>query len=146
MSRPSKLTADTQDQICALIARGNTKTDAAKCLGIGYSTLKDWLATGRRLRKEGRGGKFPAFLAAVEKAEADCRKRLVSYVWKAAAKNWRAAAYLLGCKAPDEYGPFLHVLKEIRKDVADLKKAHADANPTSIPPPGPSAEGHPPPG
>jgi hypothetical protein len=132
--------------MCALIARGNTRTDACACAGISYMTIKLWLRLGQRAREAGKRDKYLTFLTAVEKAKGECRKRLVACVWKAAAKNWRAAAYLLGCKAPDEYGPFLHVLKEIRKDVAEMKKAHADANPPTIPPPSPPPQGDPPAG
>jgi hypothetical protein len=144
MSRPSKLTTEAQEQLCALIARGNTRADAAACLGVAGCTLRAWLAAGRKARKEGKRDRFVAFLAAVEKAEAECRKRLVQCVWKASPKNWRAAAYLLGCKSPDDYGPFLHVLREIKKELAELKKSHA--NPQALPAPGSPPEGQPPPG
>jgi hypothetical protein len=139
MARPSKLTSETQGQICALIARGNTRTDAAACAGVSYMTIKLWLRLGHRARKARKRDRYLTFLTEVEKAEGDCRKRLVNCVWKAAAKNWPAAAYLLGCKAPDEYGPFMHALRAIQKDIAEMKKAHADANSQA-------PEGHPPPG
>jgi hypothetical protein len=138
MSRPSKLTTETQEQLCALIARGNTRTDAAACAGVSYGVIKHWVRLGKKARREGKRDRYLAFLTALEKADSDCRKKLVSHVWRAAAKNWRAAAYLLGCKAPDDYGPFLHVLRAIQKDIAELKKArHADdeAVPDRSPPP-----------
>jgi hypothetical protein len=138
MSRPSKLTTETQEQLCALIARGNTRTDAAACAGVSYSVIRHWVRMGKKARKAGRRDRYLAFLSALEKAEGDCRKRLVACVWKAAAKNWRAAAYLLGCKAPDEYGPFLHVLRAIQKDVAELKRsrrADDETTPERNPPP-----------
>jgi hypothetical protein len=139
MARPSKLTSETQGQICALIARGNTRTDAAACAGVSYGVIKHWVRLGKKARREGKRDRYLAFLTALEKADGDCRKRLVACVWKSAAKNWRAAAYLLGCKAPDEYGPFMHALRAIQKDIAEMKKAHADANSQA-------PEGHPPPG
>jgi hypothetical protein len=92
MPAKSKLTPELQKLICTLLQAGNTKKVAAEAAGIAESTFYDWMQT------------RPAFAAAVEKAEAEAEATLVTRVAKAAASSWRAAAWLLERRNPDEWG------------------------------------------
>jgi hypothetical protein len=92
MPAKSKLTPELQKLICTLLQAGNTKKVAAEAAGIAESTFYDWMQT------------TPAFAAAVEKAEAEAEATLVTRVAKAASNSWRAAAWLLERRNPDEWG------------------------------------------
>src|SRR5262245_25423644 len=87
--RPSALTPELQQRLCDAISAGNTRHDAAEYAGIGESTLRTWLAQGRRRRS----AKFRALLQAVKKAEAHAVVRNVTMIQKAAATSWQAAAF-----------------------------------------------------
>ena len=50
--RPSKITPEKIDLICALVARGSYLETAAVAIGISKSTFYDWLRTGAARRDE----------------------------------------------------------------------------------------------
>jgi hypothetical protein len=55
--RPSKLTPEIQDRICASLRAGNYACVAARLAGIAESTFYDWLEQGKRARS----GRFSEF-------------------------------------------------------------------------------------
>jgi transposase len=78
--RPSKLTDEAAARIVEAVRAGNTRRAAAQHAGVGASTLRAWLAGGRRQRR----GRFQAFLAAVKKAEAEAVVAAVAIIRRAA--------------------------------------------------------------
>jgi hypothetical protein len=91
MARPTRLTAEVEKRICDALAAGNTRADAARYAGINPSTFYDWMKRGRSASR----GRFSEFANKVREAEARCAVGYVATVKKAAAKDWRAAAWWL---------------------------------------------------
>ncbi len=88
--RPTKLTPDIQDRICAHIRNGLTREHAAQSCGISAFTLRQWLKRGR----EEPRGIFCDFLAVVKVAESSCLADCLDTIMKAAKKDWKAAAWI----------------------------------------------------
>jgi hypothetical protein len=116
--RPSALTPEVQRRLCDAIAAGNTRNDAAEYAGVGESTLRRWLAQGRRRRS----GKFRALLAAVKKAEADAVVRNVAIIQKAAATSWQAAAWWLERKRDGDWSQNKGLVRRLAREVQELKQ------------------------
>jgi hypothetical protein len=142
--RPSKLTPELADLYCRRVAAGLSRTKAAVAVGITKKTLFAWLQAGR----QGRSRPHAEFRAAVLAAEAQFAAgrlaevaraatphrtrttrtttfpdgRVVTEVTERLAADWRAAAWLLKCKAPDEFGDDRAELADLRREVADLRK------------------------
>jgi len=81
--RPTKLTPETQKLICDAVAAGVPVQVAARLAGISQSTYYAWVS------------RHKDFAEAVKKAYAVAESRLVGYIYRAAAKTWTAAAWLL---------------------------------------------------
>ena len=81
--RPTKLTPETQKLICDAVAAGVPVQVAARLAGISQSTYYAWVS------------RHKDFAEAVKKAYALAETRLVGYIYRAAAKTWTAAAWLL---------------------------------------------------
>jgi hypothetical protein len=96
--RRTELTPRIQEIICATIAAGNYQNRAAAAAGISESTLIKW-------RKRGRRGEelYAALNAAIDAAERDCEVALVAKVKAAADDDWRAAAFMLERKHPENW-------------------------------------------
>ena len=94
----SKLTPKRQDDIARLISEGGPVAYAAQACGITPSTFYSWMRSGR----EG-SARHAKFLAAVEEAMALSVTTLVLQVSEAARTDWRAAAWLLTRRAPDDF-------------------------------------------
>jgi len=88
-------------RIVDLIRAGNYLEVAATTAGIHRTTLHRWL----RLGREQLRGRFRKFLVAVERAQAESEARDVAIIAKAAATDWKAAAWRLERKLPRRYGP-----------------------------------------
>ena len=116
--RPSILTPDVQRRLCEAVGAGNTRHDAAEYAGIGESTLRAWVAKGKRQRR----GKFRVLLAAVKKAEADAVVRNVAIIQKAASKTWQAAAWWLERKRANDWSAGRDLVRQLAKEVKELKK------------------------
>jgi hypothetical protein len=116
--RPSALTPEVQRQVCNALASGNTRHDAAEYAGVGDSTLRAWLARGRRQRR----GKFWELLRAVKKAEADAVVRNVTILQKAATTSWQAAAWWLERKCDEDWSQCKGLVRQLAREVKELKK------------------------
>lgn len=90
--RPTKYTPETVKKICDAITTGATYRLAAQYGGITYTTFNEW-------RKDN-----PEFSAAVEEAEGRGAMLLIGKIQKAATQSWRAAAWILERRHPEEYG------------------------------------------
>ena len=119
MARPKLDPAVTQ-RIVDLIRAGNYLEVAATAAGIHKSTLYRWLRYGRNQVR----GRYRRFLVAVEKAQAESEARDVALIAKAAATDWRAAAWRLEKKLPRRYGPRVQISVQQELDaVLDRLKA-----------------------
>ena len=116
--RPSKLTPEVQEEICAALRAGNYIEPSAMRAGINKATLYNWLKKGgqenervARGRAQGRNCVVSAklqpyvdFLDAVKKAEAEAEARDVAIIAKAALTQWQAAAWRLERKHFKRWG------------------------------------------
>jgi hypothetical protein len=93
-----KLTPKRQDAIAELIADGVPAMYACQSAGISTATFYRWLALGR----EG-SERHARFLAAIEEALARSVATLVLQISEAARTDWRAAAWLLTRRAPQDF-------------------------------------------
>lgn len=89
--RPTKLTPEVQERIEQAIRVGVTHAQAAEYAGIGESTLREWMREN------------PAFAAAINAREAEGALTLVALVNRAAQQDWRAAAWILEHRWPQDY-------------------------------------------
>lgn len=106
--RPSKRQPETQAAIVAVLARGNTRTDAAAAVGISLDTFARW------------GHDDADFRAAVEKAEAEARIKRVLIIEKAARTSWQAAAWHLERRDNEHWGRRDHVTVDLRREAERL--------------------------
>lgn len=91
--------------ITAAVKRGVYLTHVAPSLGVSIHTIYHWQAKGRRDLAEGKTTSPEAKLeAAVQEARGFAFSALHSQIEKAAAKDWRAAAWLLERQLPHLYG------------------------------------------
>lgn len=106
MARPTKFTRDTIDKLVRATRMGATKQLACAHAGISYATLNDW-----------ENGKFPRnldddqkalkaeFFDILTRAVGDSGVRALSVIQQAAHQgDWRAAAWLLEHRFPEDYG------------------------------------------
>ena len=102
MKKPGRrtlLTRTLRKKICDVLSASNTIKTACAACGIAESTYFDWISRG----EAGEAG-FKEFSEAVMRARARAKISLVDVVTTAAAKDWRAAAFLLERCYPLEYG------------------------------------------
>lgn len=98
--RPSKLTPKSVETLLEGIKNGLSYRLACIRAGIDYSTLRRWVEKGEQ---QGTG-EYREFQERLAGAEADGAFALVLRIKAAAPKDWRAAAFLLEARHPDEYG------------------------------------------
>ena len=68
--------------------------------GVTYATFYNWLEKG----EAAKSGAYSEFCDTVSRAKADSALRLVSQITLQAPTDWRAAAFLLERRFPDDYG------------------------------------------
>jgi len=88
--RATKLDARMLRRICALLARGHTIKTVCEAAGIGERTFYDWKGSHPHFSQETTRAIGKSKIALVEKL------RL--------SKDWRAQAFLLERRWPDEFG------------------------------------------
>jgi hypothetical protein len=106
--RPTKYNDDVSKRIANAISVGATKRLAAAMGGINITTLLDW--------EQGKGGipksAFREFRQRLDEAEAHAAMRKLARIENAGREgDWRADAWWLERRLPDEYG----------KSVADIR-------------------------
>jgi hypothetical protein len=151
--RPTILTTEIQTAVCADAGRGLPLKHIAEGLGIGYSTLKRWLADGKR----GKGEPFQALWAGYTQARAaDLAERLsridaaakggavVREVLRTAARgnpilertysapDWRADAWILERRYADHYYIDRKEIAELQRRVKAMEKAAPLRPPTPV--------------
>lgn len=104
MSRPTKYSDDLSETIITALELGNTRKTSYMLAGISADTFAAWMK------------RFSAFSASVKAAEQKAIARNVGLIQQAAAKNWKAAAWFLERKDPDNWK------QRTQLDVLDLRK------------------------
>lgn len=107
MPQPTKLTPEAHKAIVARVLAGNYRETACAAAGICSRTLRDWLRRGASGKPE--DAIYAAFSADLDKAEAASESRQIAALTQAAAKDWRAAAWLLEKKYPKRWGSRVEV-------------------------------------
>ena len=98
--RPTKLTPDVQELIVDGINAGLTYGMSCARAGVNPATFYRWLEKG----ETAKSGAFREFCDTVSRAKADSAMRLVSQITLQAPTDWRAAAFMLERRFPDDYG------------------------------------------
>ena len=98
--RPTKLTPATQAKILESIRAGLTHKLACMRVGVNDSTFYRWLQEG----SQARSGRYKDFHDEVMRANADSAEVLLNQIRIKAYEDWRAAAFILERRFPDDYG------------------------------------------
>ena len=96
---PTKLNQKAQERICEAVRAGNYIVVSARCAGIHYDTLREWVKRGEREKT----GAYHEFSEALKKAESDSEMHAVSMVQLAILGNWQAAMTYLERRYPDRW-------------------------------------------
>jgi transposase len=99
MAAKSKLTAKLQQEIVDAIRVGSTREAACANAGINSRTLRIWM-------QRAKAGEQPyqRFAEAVELADGESQQSLLLEIRRAAAGDWKAAAWLLERMYPKKFG------------------------------------------
>lgn len=125
MARPTKYDQPTADVILKAVAAGLPNETAAKLAGIDVRTLYAW-------KRRGKAGEEPfvQFLHALMRHQAEAVAKAVEAIRAAAERGeWRAAAWWLERRHPDEYGSDRKRLRELARMVDELSKKVAGESP-----------------
>jgi transposase len=102
IGRPSKLSPEITERICAGIRSGLYLHSAAELAGVHVSTVNRWMAAGA---DEGAEGPHAAFRTAIKKAESETQAATLDIIRQAAANGtWTAAAWYLERRHPELWG------------------------------------------
>ena len=110
MAKP-KCTPELIEAASELKRGGMNNKDTARCLGISEATLYRWLSS--PTCEEHR-----EFCESLKRAEVEYKSTLRERIIKAAERDWKAAAWLLERRYPDEYGR-----RERREVISERERA-----------------------
>ena len=96
-----RLTPALRKQILEMISNGVPMSTAAVANGVPKRTFFEWAAKGRG---DDAVEPYRSFAVEVDKAQETWAARTVSRVDAASEKDWRAGAWLLERRRPDEFG------------------------------------------
>lgn len=100
MARPAKLTPEVRESIVQAIEAGATYDLACKFAGISYQTFRNWIIAA----EEGKNGAIGEFYAAVNDAEGRAALKWLQTIDRHSDVDWRAAAWKLERRYPNEFG------------------------------------------
>lgn len=95
---PTKLSLTLIRRVERSIRNGNYFETAVEAAGVALSTGYLWKKQGEEDALAGRDTLHRSFAEAVHRAKPEGIERLVNSVSKAAVRNWKAAAFMLGVK------------------------------------------------
>ncbi len=98
--RPSLLTPEREARLMGAIEKGMPLKQAAMLAGMSYETLNRWRLQGEA---EDAALEFRHFWQALRKAQAVAMERLLSRIDTASLSDWKAAAWLLERRHPEEF-------------------------------------------
>jgi len=101
MSRPTKLTPETQREFLSALRSGCTRKDAARYVGVHPDSIYLWLKRGSEPEAE---DPYREFFRLVNRAERSVKIRALGIIQQAQEGDWKAAAWWLERKHPEEFG------------------------------------------
>jgi hypothetical protein len=115
MGAHSKFTPEIGETICKLVSLGVRLEAAAESEGVCRRTVYNW-------RDAGRNGKrlYVKFADDLEAALSRAEVAHTLNIIRAGAKDWRASAFFLEKRYPDQYGARTHMTHEIDKSNEEL--------------------------
>jgi transposase len=118
--RKTALDDDITARLVALLRAGNYIEVAVATVGLGRRTFYDWLERGEPTGTAAKDKPFRDFREQVELAKAEGEARNVAIVAKAAAEDWKAAAWMLERQFPERWA------RTTQRPVADPMTAGAE--------------------
>jgi hypothetical protein len=91
VARPTKRTPEREQRLLDAVRAGNTRRASAAYAGVSEDSLERWQQ------------RYAGFADALTRAEAEAEVRNVAIVQQAARDDWRAAAWWLERRRPEEY-------------------------------------------
>jgi hypothetical protein len=85
---------------------------AATSEGVSARTLRRWLRQGEADIAAGRNTAHASFVQSFRKAESDALGQLETNLWQQSQEDWRAGAWLLARKLPNQYGDVTPAARE----------------------------------
>lgn len=98
--RPSLLTPKREARLMDAVKKGMPLKQAAMLAGMSYETLNRWRIQGEA---ENAPTEFRHFWQALRKSQALAMQSLVGRIRTASVTDWKAAAWLLERRHPDEF-------------------------------------------
>jgi hypothetical protein len=118
VARPTKLTAEVQQQICEHLKAGLFRRAAAGLVGVDEQTVSRWYHRGASEQR----GLYREFYVAVNRAEAEFMQGATETLQAAATTNPKHVQWLLSRRFPELYG---------RRDNVDAKSPEDQAADTA---------------
>lgn len=101
--RQPKLTAELAAFVAGLVRAGNMPEVACDIAGVGPRQRANWMKQGRADRTNGRESLAADFVAAIERAEAECEAEDIRRLREHGKTTWTALAWRLERQYPDRY-------------------------------------------
>lgn len=112
MGRPTKLTPARKERLLEAVRRGAPYATACLYAGVHFATFRRWLLAAEQ---EGADGSeagvskrelraFREFREELLAAEGEAAMGILDEVREAGGKDWKASAWLLARRYPDEFG------------------------------------------
>ena len=113
LGRREKCTAEAIERAVELKGRGVNDVDVARCIGVRADTLSKW-------RNDPKTDNQRRMAEALDQAEGDYKAALLGIIMRdAQERDWKAAAWLLERKYPNEYGKAQRVVADTSEQDAD---------------------------
>lgn len=128
MARPIKYDQTTAEVLLKAVAAGLPNKTAAELAGIDERTLYNW-------KRRGKAGEEPflQFLQSLRAHQARAVREAMQTINHAAKRGeWRAAAWWLERRHPDEYGSERKRIRELEKMLAEIIRT-SPARPPATP-------------
>lgn len=103
--RAPKLSPLIASSLCGFVEQGVPFKDCAILCGIGERTLHQWRAKGQADIEAGKPTtRYAQFKQRLDVSESTCVQRSCLVVMASAKEDWRAAAWLLERRRPEQFG------------------------------------------
>lgn len=102
MGRPTKLTPEIQAQLETMLGSNAPIATACDAIGLEERTFYAWMAKGKKAKSNNA---YRQFYQAITRTRAVGELTLIQNINGAAAKEWRAAVFLLQIRRPEVYKP-----------------------------------------